>query len=86
MRDYQDTKGNNKWAQLLVPKALQEKVVSSLHGEVASGHLGEEKTVSHIRERFYWPGFCMREIGVTTIIHAQPEKPLHHMGAVNYRA
>ena len=56
-RDYQDTKGNHKWAQLLVPKALQEEVVSSLHGGVASGHLGDEKTISRIRERFYWPGF-----------------------------
>ena len=42
-RDYQDTKGNHKWAQLLVPKALQEEVVSLLHGGVASGHLGKKK-------------------------------------------
>ena len=56
-RDYQDPKGNQKWAQMLVPKALQEEVVSSLHGGVTSGHLGEEKTINRIRERFYWPGF-----------------------------
>ena len=56
-RNYQDTSGSNQWPQLLVPKALQEEVIYSLHGGIASGHLGEEKTLSRLRERFYWPGF-----------------------------
>ena len=44
-----------------MPKALQEEVVSSLHGGVTSGHLGEEKTINRIRERLYWPGFSQHE-------------------------
>ena len=52
--------GSNQWSQLVVPKDLQEEVVHSLHGGAASGHLGEEKTLSRLRERFYWPGFSQQ--------------------------
>ena len=59
-RNYQDASGNTQWSQLVVPKALQEEVIYSLHGGVASGHLGEEKTLSRLREKFYWPGFSQQ--------------------------
>ena len=33
-----------------------------MHGGKSSGHLGEEKTLAKLRERFYWPG-------MTTSVH-----------------
>lgn len=39
--------------QLVFPKAHVPMVLKSLHDE--SGHLGVEKTVELIRDRFYWP-------------------------------
>ena len=27
-----------------------------MHEGVASGHLGQDKTLNHLKERFYWPG------------------------------
>ena len=53
---YEDANGNEKWTQLVVPKSLQKEVLHSLHNGIAGGHLGEEKTLNKLRERFYWPG------------------------------
>jgi len=44
-------------------------VLSSLHSGVIGGHLGEEKTLNRLRERFYWldhtedlvPAMCAEE-------------------------
>lgn len=58
--NYQDTSGNTQWSQLVVLKVLQEEVIHSLHGGAASGHLKEEKTLSCLTERFYWPGFSQQ--------------------------
>ena len=40
-------------AQLLLPKKFQTLVFKELHEEM--GHLGVERTLTLIRERFYWP-------------------------------
>ena len=42
-----------KW---VAPRCLHNQILNELHGGVASGHLGEEKTRSHLKERYYWPG------------------------------
>ncbi|KAL0202364.1 hypothetical protein M9458_000382, partial [Cirrhinus mrigala] len=39
--------------QLILPERLRETVNTALHNE--SGHLGFERTLQMIRERFYWP-------------------------------
>ncbi|KAL0161439.1 hypothetical protein M9458_045164 [Cirrhinus mrigala] len=39
--------------QLILPERLRETVKTALHNE--SGHLGFERTLQMIRERFYWP-------------------------------
>ena len=41
---------------MVVPESLKTEVLDSLHGGVAGGHLGEDKTLSKLWERFYWPG------------------------------
>lgn len=55
-RRYEDCEGKEKWAQLVLPESLQVEVLNSLHSGVAGGHLGEDKTLNRLRERFYWPG------------------------------
>lgn len=39
--------------QLILPEKLRESVKTALHND--SGHLGFERTVQLIRERFHWP-------------------------------
>lgn len=39
--------------QLILPEKLRLAVKTSLHDD--SGHLGFERTLQMIRERFYWP-------------------------------
>ena len=55
-RRYEDCQGNEQYAQLVLPESLTAEVLNSLHSGVAGGHLGEEKTLERLRERFYWPG------------------------------
>ena len=42
--------------QIVVPDALQREVLSDLHEGAAGGHLGSDKTLGRLKERFYWPG------------------------------
>ena len=42
--------------QTVVPKALQVEVVKDLHEGAMGGHLGVDKTLGRLKERFYWPG------------------------------
>ena len=42
--------------KLVVPKAMQEEILENVHAGVGGGHLGEEKTLQKLKERFYWPG------------------------------
>ena len=52
-RKFDDAKGTSSWTQLVLPRSLREEVMQEMH---SAGHLGEEKTLHKIKERFYWPG------------------------------
>ena len=54
--------GKSTHLQLIVPVTLQAQILQEVHGGKSSGHLGEEKTLAKLRERFYWPG-------MTTSVH-----------------
>ena len=44
------------WTQLVVPKKFRQDILRDLHEGVTGGHLGEAKTLSKLKERYYWPG------------------------------
>lgn len=55
-RKYDSVKGNRSWTQFVVPRVLREEILQELHAGSLEGHLGEDKTIGKVRERFYWPG------------------------------
>ena len=55
-RSFESSDGTKYNLQMIIPKQLQEKVLSEVNGGKLSGHLGEAKTLRKARERFYWPG------------------------------
>ena len=55
-RVFEDSRGTVLKHQLVVPTSLKTAVLRELHEGTSSGHLGEEKTMSRLRETFYWPG------------------------------
>ena len=42
--------------QTYVPEELREELIHFIHGSKMSCHFGREKTSSHLKSRFYWPG------------------------------
>ena len=42
--------------QLVAPQELRMKIFEHLHSSRTGGHLGVNRTVDHVRRRFYWPG------------------------------
>ena len=57
-RMYEDNPGKQSWLQLVVPLSLRKEILKEIHQGVISGHLGEQKMLSQLKERFYWPGMA----------------------------
>ena len=55
-RLYEDSSGKKEWLQLVLPRELREQVLQEFHAGVISGHLGEQKMLDQLKERYYWPG------------------------------
>ena len=55
-RNFESQDGASSHLQWVVPEKLQKEVLIELHSGELSGHLGKEKTLSLLKERFYWPG------------------------------
>ena len=46
-----------KGVQLCIPKcSTRELLVREVHGGSLTGHFGESKTLTMLREHYYWPG------------------------------
>jgi hypothetical protein len=54
-RKYVDTNGASH-LQLIAPREIREGILQELHAGELGGHLGEEKTLGKVKQRFYWPG------------------------------
>ena len=51
--------GSRVFPQLVVPASRREKILKDMHEGVIGGHLGEEKTLARVKERYYWRGTTM---------------------------
>ena len=83
---YTDNSSSKKilW-QLLVPKAYRSRALAGCHDDV--GHQGRMRTLSLLRERFFWPGMqteaiqhvlkCTRCLRRKTPSHVAPLQPIH---------
>ena len=55
-RRWVSTRSRPDYWVVLVPRARRRDLVEEIHGGMTSGHLGEKKTLSRLRQRFYWIG------------------------------
>ena len=46
--------GKPSHIQLIVPRAMREKILHQMHNSLLAGHLGHRKTTNRILQRFYW--------------------------------
>ena len=62
--------------QVGAPREIRHTILKQLHNSKTAGHLGREKTLSRIRERFYWPGMSS-DVGrwCQTCLPCQKRKP-----------
>ena len=71
--------------QLIVPKAYRSRALAGCHDDF--GHQGRMRTLSLLRERFFWPGMqseaiqyvlkCTRCLRRKTPSHVAPLQPIH---------
>ena len=55
-RQFETEEGNASHLQLVLPKSLRTDVLQDLHSGAMGGHLGEDKMLGKLKERYYWPG------------------------------
>ncbi|CAC5382448.1 unnamed protein product [Mytilus coruscus] len=55
-RKWESERGDNVTWQKVIPENLKECVLKQLHNSVTGGHLGIKKTLSKVRQRFFWFG------------------------------
>ena len=55
-RLFENNAGTGCITQLVVPNSLKTAVLHGVHEGVLGGHLGVDKSLGKLKERFYWPG------------------------------
>ena len=55
-RQFQSFDGSTSTIQIIVPGILQKEVLSDIHEGALGSHLGVDKTLARLKDRFYWPG------------------------------
>ena len=43
--------------QLVLPRCKQDVILQEMHEGILGGHLGVDKTLGRLHERYYWPGY-----------------------------
>ena len=49
-----------RW-QFVIPSNLRKDILHELHTKETAGHLGVNKTLERVKDRFYWPG-CTKDV------------------------
>ena len=49
--------GTSATLQLIAPREYRSEILTELHDSPTGGHLGMEKMLGRLRQRYYWPGF-----------------------------
>ena len=55
-RCYVHPASGSSWLQLVIPNNQRTGILRETHQGTCGGHLGQEKTLNKLKERFYWPG------------------------------
>ena len=85
-RLFENRDGTECIRQLVVPSSLKTEVLHDVHEGVLGGHLGIDKSLGKLKERFYWPGhyndvkqWCATCVNCATRKTAGPTRrgPLH---------
>ena len=50
------TEDSSSMMQLIVSDSLKEEILYGVHEGIGGRHLGVEKSVAKLKERYYWPG------------------------------
>ena len=56
-RKFEPLDGNLPYLQRIVPRSMVPEVLTALHSSKTAGHLGTQKVIEKMRQRFYRPGF-----------------------------
>ena len=54
-RKWEPSDGTTTRLRLMLPKSLQEEVLTHHHNHPTGGHFGIKKTLERLNEKFYWP-------------------------------
>ena len=56
-REWYEPLGTSPTLQLVLPKVWRAEVMTLLHDNICTGHMGIHRTLARVRARFYWVGF-----------------------------
>ena len=75
--EYFNLKGKPDHLQLVVPNSMRDTGLEESHAGSLGGHLGGDRTLSHIQEKFFWPGYAkqVRQLCRTCVRCAMSKNP-----------
>ena len=78
-RRFEEGSGKGSHLQLVIPRCLREEVLEEAHAGTVSCHLGEDKTLARVKEKFFWPGYssAVKEWCKTCVNCATRKAPTH---------
>ena len=56
-RKHLHSPGSITTMQILVPRHMENQILTTLHDDPAVGHLGIKRTLSRVQQRFYWVNY-----------------------------